>query len=136
MQVLQLFHYPTILQGQLTSDGINILYSNDHPFIHTQILGFFIKIGIRLKHVSWGYGIYTFLQMSAYIIGIALLLATLNKFAVDQFNTESSTFYLCINTSIPTIFNFSRRGCFLFVNVPVFYDRSYLDFWNKREDFL
>lgn len=84
MQVLQLFHYPTILQGQLTSDGINILYSNDHPFIHTQILGFFIKIGIRLKHVSWGYGIYTFLQMSAYIIGIALLLATLNKFAVDQ----------------------------------------------------
>ena len=34
--------------------------------------------------MSWGYGIYTFLQMSAYIIGIALLLATLNKFAVEQ----------------------------------------------------
>lgn len=43
MQVLQLFHYPTILQGQLTSDGINILYSNDHPFIHTQMLGFLLK---------------------------------------------------------------------------------------------
>ena len=101
MQVLQLFHYPTILQGQLTSDGINILYSNDHPFIHTQMLGFFIKIGIRLKHVSWGYGIYTFLQMSAYIIGIALLLATLNKFGVDQLILKVALFIYALIPVFP-----------------------------------
>ena len=39
MQVLQLFHYPTMLQHQLTSDGVNVFYSNDHPFLHTQLVG-------------------------------------------------------------------------------------------------
>ena len=100
------------------------------------MLGFFIKIGIRLKHVSWGYGIYTFLQMSAYIIGIALLLATLNKFGVDQLILKVALFIYALIPVFPLYSIFSRRGCFLFVNVPVFYDRSYLDFWNKREDFF
>lgn len=85
MQVLQLFHYPTILQEQVTSDGVNILYSNDHPFIHTQITGVFIKLGHLLHHLEWGYGLYTFLQMSAYIIGIAVLLVTLRKFNVNRY---------------------------------------------------
>lgn len=82
MQVLQLFHYPTYLQRQLTSDGVNILYSNDHPFIHTQLVGLFIKFGMRIGNLELGYGMYTFLQMIVYIVGISLLLATLYHFHV------------------------------------------------------
>lgn len=82
MQVLQLFHYPTYLQRQLTSDGVNVLYSNDHPFIHTQLVGLFIKFGMSINHLELGYGMYTFLQMVAYIVGISLLLATLYHFQV------------------------------------------------------
>lgn len=84
MQVLQLFHFPTRLQGQLTSDGVNIFYSNDHPFLHTQITGLFIKFGLRHNNLELGYGMYTFLQMLMYIIGFSLLLATLCHFHVKQ----------------------------------------------------
>lgn len=84
MQVLQLFHYPTVLQGQLTSDGVNVLYSNDHPFIHTQLLGIFIKWGIKINNRALGYGIYTFLQMAAYIGGISASITTLYHFDVNH----------------------------------------------------
>ena len=84
MQVLQLFHYPTVLQGQLTSDGVNVLYSNDHPFLHTQLVGIFIKLGIKINNRALGYGIYTFLQMFAYIGGISAMIATLYYFDVNH----------------------------------------------------
>lgn len=84
MQVLQFFHFPTRLQGQLTSDGMNIFYSNDHPFLRTQITGFFIKLGMQHNNLELGYGMYTFLQMAMYIIGFSLLLTTLFHFHVKQ----------------------------------------------------
>lgn len=84
MQVLQLFHYPTVLQGKLTSDGVNVLYSNDHPFIHTQLVGIFIKLGIKINNKALGYGIYTFLQMTAYICGISAIITALYHFKVNH----------------------------------------------------
>ena len=84
MQVLQLFHYPTMLQHQLTSDGVNVLYSNDHPFLHTQLVGLFIKFGIKINNKALGYGMYTFLQMTAYIGGISAIITTLYKFGANH----------------------------------------------------
>lgn len=98
MQVLQLFHFPTRLQGQLTSDGMNIFYSNDHPFLHTQITGFFIKLGMQHNNLELGYGMYTFLQMAMYIIGFSLLLTTLFHFHVKQIMIKVS---LCMYAFIP-----------------------------------
>ena len=84
MQVLQLFHYPTMLQHQLTSDGVNVFYSNDHPFLHTQLVGLFIKFGIKINNKALGYGMYTFLQMTAYIGGISAIITTLYKFGANH----------------------------------------------------
>lgn len=90
MQVLQLFHFPTRLQRQITSDGVNIFYSNDHPFLHTQLAGLFIKFGMRHNNLELGYGMYTFLQMLMYITGFSLLLATLYHFHVKQLLIKAS----------------------------------------------
>ena len=84
MQVLQLFHYPTMLQHQLTSDGVNVLYSNDHPFLHTQLVGLFIKFGIKINNKALGYGMYTFLQMTAYIGGTSAIITTLYKYGANH----------------------------------------------------
>lgn len=78
------FHYPTMLQHQLTSDGVNVFYSNDHPFLHTQLVGLFIKFGIKINNKALGYGMYTFLQMTAYIGGISAIITTLYKFGANH----------------------------------------------------
>lgn len=82
MQSLQLFHLPIRFQGGWVTDGKEILYSNDHPFIHTQIVGLFIKLGLKIHNLALGYGIYVFLQMSAYIIIISIAIVTLYYFNV------------------------------------------------------
>ena len=73
-----------MLQHQLTSDGVNVLYSNDHPFLHTQLVGLFIKFGIKINNKALGYGMYTFLQMTAYIGGISAIITTLYKFGANH----------------------------------------------------
>ena len=43
-QMLQFFHIRTRFQGRVVTDGINIFYSNDHPFLQTMLAGWAIKL--------------------------------------------------------------------------------------------
>lgn len=77
MQVFQLFHIPTRFQGEWVTNGTSIVYSNDHPFFYIQLVGIFLKLGVKLKHVALAYGIYTFLQMAVHIVVVSTAITLL-----------------------------------------------------------
>ena len=84
MQILQYFHMITRFQGHYVTDGIKVLYSNDHPFFHTQLVGLCIRFGLRIHNVNIGYSVYTFIQMMAFIAAFSGILATLYHFKVNH----------------------------------------------------
>ena len=83
-QMLQFFHVRTRFQGRVVTDGINILYSNDHPFLQTMLVGWIIKLGLSVHNVSLGYAIYNFIQMILFIVAFSGILATLYHFKVNS----------------------------------------------------
>lgn len=85
MQILQYFHLETIFQGRVATDGINIIYSNDHPFIMTQFVGAIIKFGLHIHNLELAYGLYSFLQMLLFIIGYSSIITSLYKFSVRSY---------------------------------------------------
>ena len=84
MQMLQYFHIPTRFMGRYVTDGVNILYSNDHPFFLTKLVGLSIQLGFRLHNINIGYSVYTFMQMLAFIAAFSSILATLYHFKVNH----------------------------------------------------
>lgn len=84
MQMLQYFHVATRFQGHYVTDGVNILYSNDHPFFLTQLLGLSMQLGLKIHNISMGYSVYTFIQMIAFIVAFSGILATLYHFKVNH----------------------------------------------------
>lgn len=93
MQILQYFHYPTRFQGRWVSDGVDIIYTNDHPFFHTQLVGLFLSVGMKMNNVNLGYAAYTALQAVGYALAFSGLITTLYYLNVN-------TFYLKILTGI------------------------------------
>lgn len=83
-QMLQYFHVPTRFQGHDITDGVNILYSNDHPYFQTKLVGLCIEFGFKIQNVNVGYSIYTFVQMIAFIVAFSCIIATLYRFKVNH----------------------------------------------------
>lgn len=83
-QMLQYFHVPTRFQGHDITDGVNILYSNDHPYFQTKLVGLCIEFGFKIHNVNVGYSIYTFIQMIAFIVAFSSIIATLYRFEVNH----------------------------------------------------
>lgn len=83
-QMLQYFHVPTRFQGHDITDGVNILYSNDHPYFQTKLVGLCIEFGFKIHNVNVGYSIYTFIQMIAFIVAFSSIIATLYRFKVNH----------------------------------------------------
>ena len=83
-QMLQYFHVPTRFQGHDITDGVNILYSNDHPYFQTKLVGLCIEFGFKIQNVNVGYSIYTFVQMLAFIVAFSCIIATLYRFKVNH----------------------------------------------------
>lgn len=83
-QMLQYFHVPTRFQGHDITDGVNILYSNDHPYFQTKLVGLCIEFGFKIHNVNVGYSIYTFVQMIAFIVAFSCIIATLYRFKVNH----------------------------------------------------
>ena len=83
-QILQFFHFPIRFQGHWITDGKEILYSNDHPFIQTMLLGSFLKLGHLLGWNELGISLYVFIQMIGFILAIALFLLSLEHFGLDR----------------------------------------------------
>lgn len=84
MQILQYFQVPVKFQGRMVTDGVNWLYSNDHPFFQTQLVGLCIKFGCKFNNINLGYATYTFIQMLVYIGVYSGLIATLHHFKVNH----------------------------------------------------
>lgn len=82
--MLQYFHVPTRFQGHDITDGVNILYSNDHPYFQTKLVGLCIEFGFKIHNVNVGYSIYTFIQMIAFIVAFSGIIATLYRFEVNH----------------------------------------------------
>lgn len=82
--MLQYFHVPTRFQGHDITDGVNILYSNDHPYFQTKLVGLCIEFGFKIHNVNVGYSIYTFIQMIAFIVAFSSIIATLYRFEVNH----------------------------------------------------
>ena len=83
-QMLQYFHVPTRFQGHDITDGVNILYSNDHPYFQTKLVGLCIEFGFKIHNVNVGYSIYTFIKMIAFIVAFSSIIATLYRFEVNH----------------------------------------------------
>ena len=79
-QILQLLHLPTRFQGRQITDGAAILFSNDHPFLYTQLVGLFLRPAINFGKPLIGIGIYTFLQMTGCAAAFSWFYATLCEF--------------------------------------------------------
>ena len=97
-QMLQFFHIPTRFQGRAVTDGVNILYSNDHPFLQTMLVGWLIKLGLSVHNISLGYAIYSFIQMILFIVAFSGILTTLYHFKVNHFLLKIS---LCLYALVP-----------------------------------
>ena len=79
-QMLQYFHVPTRFQGHDITDGVNILYSNDHPYFQTKLVGLCIEFGFKIHNVNVGYSIYTFIQMIAFIVAFSSIISNIIPF--------------------------------------------------------
>lgn len=83
-QMLQYFHVPTRFQGHEITDGVSILYSNDHPYFQTKLVGLCIEFGFKIHNINVGYSIYTLGQMIAFIVAFSCIIATLYRFKVNH----------------------------------------------------
>lgn len=97
-QMLQFFHIRTRFQGRVVTDGINIFYSNDHPFLQTMLVGWAIKLGFGVHNINFGYAVYSFIQMILFIVAFSSILATLYHFKVSVFILKIS---LCLYAIVP-----------------------------------
>lgn len=97
-QMLQFFHIRTRFQGKVVTDGINIFYSNDHPFLQTMLVGWAIKLGFGVHNINFGYAVYSFIQMILFIVAFSSILATLYHFKVSVFILKIS---LCLYAIVP-----------------------------------
>lgn len=131
IQMLQYFHVPTRFQGHDITDGVNILYSNDHPYFQTKLVGLCIEFGFKIHNVNVGYSIYTFIQMIAFIVAFSSIIATLYRFEVNHTLLKNQSGFVCGYSSISVIFSFDRRGFILLSIFLVLYAGNFMDFWNK-----
>ncbi len=96
VQILQYFHFPTRFQGYWITNGKDILFSNDHPFIQTLILGFFMDLGHALGWNELGVSFYTFLQIAGYGAVISLFLVSLEHFHTPVRLTRIALMVYCL----------------------------------------
>lgn len=96
VQILQYFHFPTRFQGQWITDGKDVIFSNDHPFIQTVILGFFMDIGHALGWNELGVSLYTFLQIAGYGAVISAFLVSLEHFRTPSWLTRTALAVFCL----------------------------------------
>ncbi len=101
MQVMQLFHLPTRFQGRQVTDGINILYSNDHPFLYTQLVGLFLRPAIRIGKANSGIALYSFLQMAGCAAAFSGLLTTLRRFGTSRAMLKAALLVWAVFPSYP-----------------------------------
>lgn len=87
-----------LLVGKAVTDGINIFYSNDHPFLQTMLVGWAIKLGFGVHNINFGYAVYSFIQMILFIVAFSSILATLYHFKVSVFILKIS---LCLYAIVP-----------------------------------
>ena len=84
IQILQYFHFPTIFQGHWITDGVNTIYSNDHPVLQTLLLGSFMRLGHLLGWNELGVGLYTLIQLIGFVGAVAMFLVSLEYFDTDR----------------------------------------------------
>lgn len=100
-QILQYYHFPVSFQGRWISDGVNTIYTNDHPFIMTIILGKFIDLGRSMGNMLYGFAILTAIQMILFIIGFSVLIASFYYFRVPKKLVVAATLLYAIVPVFP-----------------------------------
>lgn len=83
-QLLQYYHYPQYFQGRWVADGVNILYSNDHPFLLTIIFGKFTDLSLAADKGYLGVFLMSTIQMLIFAAEYAVLIASLRYFGVNK----------------------------------------------------
>ena len=96
VQILQYFHFPTHFQGQWITDGKDVIFTNDHPFIQTLIFGLFMDLGHGLGWNELGVSFYVFLQIAAYGAVISLFLVSLEHFGIRTRLTRIALAVYCL----------------------------------------
>lgn len=96
VQILQYYHFPTRFQGHWITDGKNIFFTNDHPFIQTLVLGVFMDLGHALGWNELGVSLYTFIQMVGYGAVISLFLVSLEHFHTPVRLTRTGLVLFCL----------------------------------------
>ena len=83
-QILQYYHFPVHFQGRWITDGVNVLYTNDHPFIHTWLIGKFMDLGLKMGDIKMALGCLTGLQCILYALGYSTLITSLWHFGMNR----------------------------------------------------
>ena len=96
IQILQYYHFPTRFQSHWISDGKNVVFTNDHPFLQTLILGMFMDLGHALKWNELGVSFYVFLQIVGFGAAISLFLVSLEHFHTPRALTRTALALYCL----------------------------------------
>ncbi|MBR0381118.1 MAG: hypothetical protein IJH71_01610 [Eubacterium sp.] len=83
-QLLQYYHYPQYFQGRWVTDGVNVLYSNDHPFLLTIIIGKCMDLSIATGNSCLGVFLLSSIQVFLFAAEYAALIASLRYFGVNR----------------------------------------------------
>ena len=83
-QILQYYHYPVHFQGRWVTDGVNVVYSNDHPFIHTLIVGKTLDLGREMGDIQKALSYLCGAQCILYALGFSTLITTLWHFGMNR----------------------------------------------------